>query len=109
MNNSAEQLKTAVQQRIAELTTWADLNQTPIHVGEFGVGRKDNTQSERDSEVVLSYFHSMAYDLAAHGFIPTVWDDQGWLAMVRSRTGVEFPFGLMDSYFDGYQDGLTAE
>lgn len=88
---------------------WAQSNQTPVHVGEFGVGRKDSNQSERNTEVVKAYFHSMAYNLAAEGFVPTVWDDQGWFAIVKSRDGETFPFGLIDAYLDGYKDGLAGE
>lgn len=68
---------------------------TPIHLGEFGVGRSAN-QTERDTDLVRNYYRTVSQIAARHGMPSTVWDDRGWFELVKkdSAGGYQFVYNI---------------
>ncbi len=64
---------------------------TPIHFGEFGVGRATN-QTERNTEIVREYYRTTAQTVLSYGMAPTVWDDRGWFGLVEADGAGSYRF-----------------
>jgi len=92
--NSIEQLEDTLRKGHGEVLEWADRTRIPVHLGSYGVGRDDNRQRERDSDVVRDYYKFMTNMFASRRFATTVWDDQQRFAIMR---GQDFVFGLAES------------
>jgi endoglucanase len=63
----------------------------PLNYGEFGVGRNANA-SERDSDIVRSYYRTIKSTALAEGLAPTAWDDRGWFGLVAASGAGGFVF-----------------
>ncbi len=63
----------------------------PINYGEFGVGRRTR-QSDRDTDVVRSFYRTIIEVARDEGMSTTVWDDRGWFGLVsgNSQSGYTF-------------------
>lgn len=72
---------------------WYYATRIPAHVGEYGVGRKDDFTAERDTDLVREYYRFTTNFFALHGMPTTVWDDQGWFAISK---GTELVYGLAE-------------
>jgi len=77
-----------------EFLDWYFATQIPAHVGEYGVGRKDDFTAERDTDLVREYYRFTTNFFALHGMPTTVWDDQGWFAISH---GTELVYGLAEN------------
>jgi len=67
-------------------------NGIPVHIGEFGVGRKYG--GERDADIVREYYHHLTQAIASRSWPPALWDDGGWFAIVENFNWV---YGLADA------------
>ncbi len=72
-----------------------------VNYGEFGVGRNENP-SERDSDVVRSYYRTLATTAIAEGMSVTPWDDRGWFGLTtRSKDGsFRFLYNIVPTMMD---------
>ncbi len=63
----------------------------PINYGEFGVGRRQ-TPSERNTDIVRSYYRAVKQTADLEGMSVTPWDDRGWFGLVESSGQGKFRF-----------------
>ncbi len=90
-SNSAWPGADAVATAVLAVAAHARLLGVPVNYGEFGVGRSANA-SERDSDVVRSYYRTMVTTCLADGMAPTAWDDRGWFGLVAADGAGGFAF-----------------
>merc|ERR1712151_521338 len=83
--------ETSVHQAVLE---WANRIGIPVHVGEYGVGRREDTKAERDSDIVREYYRFFTNFFNEEGIPTTVWDDQGWFAVLQNG---QFVNGIGDA------------
>ena len=62
----------------------------PVNYGEFGVGRKSNTE-ERNTEMVRGLYKLYSQTCRAQKMSFTPWDDRGWFGLVNG-SGTNFTF-----------------
>jgi len=67
-----------------EVLTWAKRIDIAVHVGEYGVGRREETKAERNSVIVRAYYNFFTNMFSQNGIPTTVWDDQGWFAVLQN-------------------------
>lgn len=63
----------------------------PINYGEFGVGRRTR-QSDRDTDVVRSFYRTIVAVARDEGMSATVWDDRGWFGLVSGSPQSGYTF-----------------
>ena len=73
----------------------------PINYGEFGVGR-DGNQSERNTDIVRSFYQTIVQTAAEEGMSTSVWDDRGWFGLVtgNSQSGYSFIFDIVPTMLE---------
>lgn len=57
----------------------------PVYVGEYGVGRQDDRQSERDTDLVREYYRFVTGHFRESGFATAAWNDPGWFAIYTKQ------------------------
>jgi len=87
-----------------EVLQWANRIGMAIHVGEYGVGRREDTKAERDSDIVRAYYKFFTNMFNEQGIPTTVWEDQGWFAVMQNG---QFVNGIGDAILNC--TGCTAE
>merc|ERR1719401_3161468 len=81
------------------LFDWAAATNIPVHLGEYGVGRLPERGWERDTDVVRTYYSFVTNLFVGRGMPTSVWDDQGWFAVMLGTN--QFVNGLSDSMLGG--------
>ncbi|MBP7642052.1 MAG: cellulase family glycosylhydrolase [Saprospiraceae bacterium] len=74
----------SISDGIKKVGVHSDLLDVPINYGEFGVGRQNNT-SERNTDLVRSYYKTFATTTLGEDMSYSVWDDRGWFGLITSN------------------------
>lgn len=93
----AQAIASAMQTTAAHARTLS----IPLHWGEFGVGRRQD-QSERDTDLVRSFYQTVARVALDEGGSYSAWDDRGWFGLVtgNSQNGYDFLYDIVPSMLD---------
>ncbi len=78
------QVVKSISDGIKKVGVHSDLLDVPINYGEFGVGRQNNT-SERNTDLVRSYYKTFATTTLGEDMSYSVWDDRGWFGLITSN------------------------
>lgn len=73
----------------------------PINYGEYGVGR-DGNQSERNTDLVRGYYHTIVTTAREEKMSTSVWDDRGWFGLVNGSptSGYSFTYNIVPTMLD---------
>ncbi len=78
-SNSAFPGNSALTTAIQKVATQAAILDVPVNYGEFGVGRTSGT--ERNTDIVRSYYKLIKQTCIAQKMSCTAWDDRGWFSL----------------------------
>ncbi len=92
-NNGAWPGAAALESNIQNVANHATTLGVPVNYGEFGVGR-DGNQAERNTDLVRSYYSTIARKTLSSNMSYTVWDDRGWFGLVNG-TGTTFIYNIV--------------
>jgi len=88
-------LLNALGSQFNALFDWAARTNIPVHLGEYGVGRLPGRSYERNTDLVREYYSYVTNLFVQRGMPTSVWDDQGWFAVMLGTN--QFVNGLADS------------
>lgn len=77
-----------IEKGIQDVSVHAIKLNVPVHYGEFGVGRSNNT-AERNTDLVRGFYRTIARGTLGQNMAFSVWDDRGWFGLINS-TGTTF-------------------
>jgi len=88
----------AIESGIRSVAAHARTLGIPLHYGEFGVGR-NGRQSDRDTELVRSFYRTVVQTARDEGASHSAWDDRGWFGLVtgNEQSGYEFVYDIVPS------------
>merc|ERR1719282_640735 len=92
-------LLNALGSQFNALLDWAARTNIPVHLGEYGVGRLPERGYERNTDLVREYYSFVTNLFVERGMPTSVWDDQGWFAVMLGTN--QFVNGLSDSMLGG--------
>ncbi|CAE8637450.1 unnamed protein product [Polarella glacialis] len=92
-------MKSSLTERFNTFSDWYYATGVPTHWGEYGLGRRPQNNSDRDTDMVREYYKFVTNSLALHGWASSVWDDQGWFAITNDYSYV---YGLADAVLSTY-------
>ena len=88
------QIDADVTKYITLLKAWSDKVGVPVHVGECGIGRRD--QSKRDAEWVRHYYWAWGQVPKVKGIPVCTWEDAGWYALRDAQN--RWIYGLLPAF-----------
>jgi len=88
-------MQITLRSQFQALFDWAAETGIPVHLGEYGVGRVNETVSERNTEIVREYYNFVTNLFNEQGMPTSVWADQGWFAVMTGTD--QFVYGIKDS------------
>jgi len=82
-----------------DTVNWHYSTGIPVHVGEYGVGRRPEKEWERNTDLVREYYKFITNYFQDRGWPTSVWDDQGWFAIMYRD---QLLYGLAEKVLERY-------
>lgn len=83
---TVERMKLGLYDVWRNLHIWQFGSGIKLYMGEFGVGRRDCCQGERNSDLVREYYKFAMNHFRSNGWAAAAWDDPGWFAIYHAET-----------------------
>ncbi len=100
-SNSAFPGVQAIESGMRSVIAHARTLGVPVHYGEFGVGRRED-QSARNTDLVRSFYRTIARVAREENIPHSAWDDRGWFGLVtgNSQSGYEFLYDIVPTMLE---------